>query len=202
MSHAMAIDEARLEKDLDYRVAHLKEFVGYTDEDQKMIQATIGRLARHAQAVIDGIYDHLFRFTSTAKYFVSADGKLKGAFLAKRKETLTTWLVRTGKGEVTADFMKYIAEVGVKHTEHAGELDVRVPRHYFVALMSVVQSGITGLLDKECPDREEFRKATIAWNKMLMLILEFMFYGWSAKAPAAAKKPAPAKAKAKARSKK
>lgn len=185
MLNSIAIDEKRLERDLKYRVDHLKEFVGWTADDEAMIKNTIGKLARHAEKVVDSIYDHLFRWSSTAKYFVDKKGRLRQAFLTKRKETLTNWLVRVGKGEVDLDFAKYIADVGHKHRADDGEVPMEVPRHYFIALMSVVQTGVTNLLAMELPDKDEYRRAVVAWNKMLMLVLELLFHGWANK-----KKPA------------
>jgi hypothetical protein len=181
MADQILIDEAKLETDLDYRVQHLREFVGYTEDDAKIIRQTLGNLAKHAQVVVDSIYEHLFRYSSTAKYFIDPRGVINNAFVAKRKETLTNWLVKVGEGKVDGDFARYLVDVGRKHTEKAGEVRMRVPRHYFIALMSVVQTGLATLLYQEIPDKVQYQKAVIAWNKMMMLVLELMFHGWAEK---------------------
>lgn len=170
------IDEDRLQKDLSYRMKHLKEFTGFTNEDEEWIRNTIGKLAKYAEPVVDSIYDHLFQFSSTSKYFINEDGVLNDAFLRKRKSTLVNWLVKVGEGKADFDFAKYMVNVGIIHRADEGEIPIKVPRHYIITLMSVVQSGITDLLSKELEDKDDFKKAVIAWNKILMLSIEMMLF--------------------------
>lgn len=177
------VDERRLEEDLAYRMRHLKEFMGITEEDEATVRATLRKLTKHAEAVVDSVYEHLFRWSSTAKFFVDEDGMIEDAFLRKRKDTLTEWLVMVGEARAGGDFASYMVNVGFKHTEAAGDIRRAVPRHYMIALMSVVQTTVAGLLAQELDDPEEVQSATVAWNKILMLSLELMLSGTAGSEP-------------------
>jgi hypothetical protein len=171
------VDEDRLDRDGHYRLTHYQEFLGWTEADHEAVRATTAKVVPYAQQLIDAVYDHLFRFSSTARYFLDENGLIRDAFLRKRKETLGHWIA-TVAGGPSDEFQAYLERVGRMHTAHAGEVRERIPGHYMVLLLGVVQAQLTSILADEIADRTEMAEAVTAWNKLLILSLEGMLGGW------------------------
>ena len=70
------IDERRLEKDLGYRFGYLTEFMGFRTEDIAVIHDMAAHLAPAMPALVDAIYDHLFKYDAKLVGFLDFVGKI------------------------------------------------------------------------------------------------------------------------------
>lgn len=148
-------------------------FVQFMPEDVALIRQTGAVLAPHADAVIDAVYEHLFKYPEFARFFQDESGNVPPTGLMHRKSTLKQWLVRTVSGEFDEGFTAYLTRVGAVHTAgHGAHTELHVPVTYMVALMAWVQGAVTAtlfqLMGQQAPD---LSRAVQAWNKLLMLQL-------------------------------
>ena len=74
-----AIDERRLEDDLQYRVGYLAEFMGLSEEDIATIHGAAPLLAPVVPALVDAVYDKLFEYNCTKRHFVPRQTGYEGA---------------------------------------------------------------------------------------------------------------------------
>ena len=66
-----------------------------------------------------------------------------------------------------------------------------VPSWFMIGSMSYVQTLLAGIFHSEIEDREESHRASVAWNKMLMVQLDILQAGYINEAPTAETEPAP-----------
>ena len=65
------------------------------------------------------------------------------------------------------------------HRAHLGS----VPSRYMVASMSFIQTAVAGILKEELDDQEMALRASIAWNKLLMVQLDMLLAGYVTETP-------------------
>lgn len=125
-------------RDVEARVAYLKSFLQFTDEDGAAIQAAQGTIAPLLQAILDGVYSHLLSYDITAKAFVPrqtgqdatvpmptsvAELSLDHPSIRFRQDFLRRYLVRlvsNSDWSAGSPFWDYLDRVGVMHTGEAG----------------------------------------------------------------------------------
>ena len=65
------------------------------------------------------------------------------------------------------------------HRAHLGS----VPSRYMVASMSFIQTAVAEILRKELDDQGLAMRASVAWNKMLMVQLDILLAGYVTETP-------------------
>lgn len=116
---------------------------GFGPSEGRIIEETGRSLAPLADGVAALAYSHLVRRPESAGYFRDAE------HLARRKETLKGWWVRTASDPYDdAGFGQYLRKVAHAHARHAGEHpDVEVPAQLTIALMGWVEMRVMAALN-------------------------------------------------------
>ena len=162
------------------RLQDMVAFVGLTDEDRQLIQDSSSTIIEHAQGLTDAVYDHFLKFPQARKFFVNEDGEVNQEQLERRKRTLIRWLRDTAACNLDETFAGYMLAMGVSHSNppshraHLGPISSR----YMIGTISFAQTAIANLLVGEMGDAAVALKASVAWNKLLMVELDLLLAGY------------------------
>jgi hypothetical protein len=175
-----AIDEARLESDVQYRVAYLSEVIGMTQGDWNAIHESAAVLAPVVDGLVDAVYEKLWGYDATQRHFRRPGSGFKEpvfedimdldhAYIAFRKERLRKYLVRLVSGVYDDKFASYIDWAGRIHTAKAGAPQIEVPLVQMNALMGFVSAAVVSTLWNLVVDNDQRRRMIEAWNKLLWI---------------------------------
>nr|KMM73207.1 hypothetical protein CPAG_09496 [Coccidioides posadasii RMSCC 3488] len=187
------VDEASF-KDVSSRVAYLKAFLKFTDEDGAALNAAKPIIAPAVPAVLDIIYTNLISFDVTAKAFVPRqpeqdqndaeatgveDLTLTHPNILHRKDFLKLYLVKLVSNTDWSDnskFWDYLDKVGVMHTGEPGfkhrakRPQLRVELMHCSALLGFVEdivlNAVMGAQDVDLPTKTKIIRA---FNKLLWI---------------------------------
>ncbi len=162
------------------RLQEMATFVGLTEEDRHLIQASAPIIMENAQALTDAVYDHFLKFPQARKFFVTESGEVDEERLARRKHTLIRWLRDTAACSLGEDFAVHLLAMGISHgypPTHRAHLGP-VPSRYMIGTMSFAQTAIADLLRRKMADTDLALRTSIAWNKMLMVELDVLLAGY------------------------
>jgi hypothetical protein len=188
------VDPAALRKDLTARIAFLKSFLNFTDDDGAAIQSSAGVIAPALPAVLDAIYTHLISYDVTAKAFArpqpeqkDSDGKVADVSelsldhpnILHRKDFLKVYfvkLVSNSDWSNESPFWNYLDKVGLMHTGEPGfrhrqkrpELRVEV-MHVSLLLGFVEEIVLKATLGADELDLATKTKVISAFNKLLWI---------------------------------
>lgn len=176
------IDEEKLETDLPYRFQYLAEFIGINEDDLQTIHAAAGAIAPFVPALVDAVYDQLFRYDCTKRHFVPRQHGYEGEIpesietltldheiIQFRKQHLGRYLETLVTKPYDEKMMQYLDMVGKMHTPKAGSQDLNVPLVQMNALMGFVSNALTSTILGLNLDRETEVKTLGAFNKLLWL---------------------------------
>ncbi|MFQ5612345.1 MAG: protoglobin domain-containing protein [Anaerolineae bacterium] len=141
----------------------LKDFVGFTDEDARLLADMQPMLTSGAPAVAEAFYANLLRFPTTRKVLDAEYGRVK-----RLKRTNQVWFTELGNGEYGAAYAARRYAIGKVHVR------VHLPSRYMVLAMNVVRGMALQMVDRAyaaAADREA-RKAAL--NKILDIDLAMM----------------------------
>ncbi|KAL7413134.1 Protoglobin-domain-containing protein [Mrakia frigida] len=128
------VDRHKLQTSLPDRIAFAREFIGFSVEDGETLNAAASLVGPLVKGVVDGVYEHLFKFDYTKASFLPANSGFEGdrpkdlagltlddPQIAFRKSFLTKWALKV----FTADYnnpatWEYLDKVGLMHTGVAG----------------------------------------------------------------------------------
>ncbi len=164
------------------RLEEMASFVGLTDQDRDLIQASSTVVMEHAQALTDAVYDHFLTFPQARRFFVTGSGEVDQERLARRKHTLVRWLRDTASSPLDEGFAVYLLAMGVSHSyppTHRAHLGP-VPSRLMIGTISFAQTAISELLQSKMEDADRALRASTAWNKLLMVELDVLLAGYSA----------------------
>lgn len=169
------IDVDAISRSSRKRLDFLTEFVGLTDDDWESLRDSVRLLAPLLPSFLDQLYDHLLSYDDTRRLFLGSDGEVDPDFLSIRKEHLTEWFLETAAGADDRNrFADYLLRIGRTHTAASGDELRSVPPRYIVAMMAYLQSLLAETISSALPlEVLQSRHLMIAWNKMLMIQLEF-----------------------------
>lgn len=169
------IEVAEVKNDVGKRLGFLMDFVGFGEDDWRALKDSVPYVGPKLPGLLDAIYDHLLSFDDTRRIFLGQRGEIDPAYMAKRKEHLTEWVLKTIEGGNKNVFAGFVANIGKHHTGVAGEPGRVVPPRYLVALTSFVQTALVATILEAAADKpKEAVRMALAWNKMMMLQLEIM----------------------------
>jgi hypothetical protein len=174
------IDEARLESDLDYRVAYLMEFMGLDGEDVAAIHGAAGALAPLVPGLVDAVYAKLFNYDATKRHFVPVQSGFEGdapgsineltldhAMIEFRKGHLGRYLVALVSRPYDGKMFYYLDMVGRMHTPKSGSAKLDVPLVQMNALLGFVSDALLATIMGLGLDRDTEVASLRAFNKLL-----------------------------------
>lgn len=177
-----AIDEGRLESDLEYRFNYIAEFMGFDSRDIAAIHAAAPALAPVVPALVDAVYAKLFGYDATKRHFVSRQSGYEGPvpdnvadlnqdheMIQFRKGHLATYLKSLVTRPYDGDMVKYLDHVGRMHTSQAGSAKLDVPLVQMNALMGFVSDAIVNTILGLGLDQDTQARTLRAFNKLLWL---------------------------------
>lgn len=152
------------------------EFVGFTPEDGRAIRQSALVIEKHIPAIVADFYTNLLSYPPTRAHFLRADGSLDEDYLQKRMNHLSHFWRRTAAGEYDDEYARYVDYVGRAHTSHGADPNIYIAERYVIGQVGFMQHAISSALRKELHgfDDELEARATQAWNKLMMVLLEMM----------------------------
>jgi hypothetical protein len=176
------IDEKRLEDDLQYRFGYLAEFIGFGEEDIKVIKGAAPLLAPVVPALVDAVYDKLFSYDCTKRHFMPRQHGYDGTLpedleelghdhemIKFRKAHLSKYLEKLVTGAYDAQMVEYLDFVGKMHTPKAGSKELNVPLVQMNALMGFVADAVNSTIFSFNLGCEKTQPAIKAFSKLLWI---------------------------------
>jgi len=167
------------------RVRQMAEFVSLGQAELDLLRATSQSIVRRADELTGAVYDNFLRFPETRAFFLEPSGEVDQERLTRRKQSLSRWLLGSIDFKLDQDYPIRILATGIVHSHppsHRAHLG-SVPSGYMVASMSFIQSAIAGILSQELKDQDLAMRASIAWNKLLMVQLDILLAGYVNETP-------------------
>jgi hypothetical protein len=153
------IDEPRLDSDVAYRVEFLGKFMGFGPADIANVHEAAAHLAPVVPALVDAVYNQLFRFDATKRHFVPRQHGYEGQTpasieslaldhdqIAFRKQHLANYLVKLVTAPYDGRMLQYLDWVGRIHTAKAGNPAIVVPLVQIDALFGFVNDALIATL--------------------------------------------------------
>ena len=181
-----AIDEAKLETDLEYRFQYLAEFIGFSAEDQAAIQMSAMYLGPMIPELVDATYARLLAYESTARHFLPRQAGYEGPLPANmialsqsaqiqfRKEHLGRYFMQMLGRSFDSKMILYLDMVGKMHTPKAGNAEIDVPLVQMNALMGLLSDVLTDAISKFPMDHASMLATIRAFQKLLWIQNDFI----------------------------
>ena len=170
--------------DMPRFIRELSDFVGLGEPDLESIRRTASVVLEAETVITAALYEHFLKFPATARFFLGEDGAPDLARLERRKHSLGRWLRLTAEAVATHEFAYYSLAVGLSHSHRAQGPGGVVPAHFMVATMSVAQTALAELFQSRLGDAHEALRASVAWNKLLLVQLNVLLLGYLPARPA------------------
>lgn len=167
------------------RMAEVAGFVGLGPAELEVLRATAPAVLKHADELTASVYDHFLLFPESRKFFLEENGEVNQVRLTRRKHSLTRWLRGSIEFQIDDDFPIRLLATGIVHSHppvhraHMGS----IPSRFMVGTISFVQTAVADVLLQEMDDPAEAMKASLAWNKMLMVQLDILLAGYVNETP-------------------
>jgi hypothetical protein len=176
------IEENRLEQDTGYRFGYLAEFIGFGEEDVQAIHGAAAALAPVVPALVDAVYDKLFKYDATKRHFMPRQSGYQGELpvdlesltqdhpmIQFRKQHLGRYLVALVTKPYDNSMVGYLDMVGKIHTPKAGSKDLDVPLVQMNALMGFVSDALLKTIVSLKLERSKEVATLRAFNKLLWI---------------------------------
>ncbi|KAI8073827.1 Protoglobin-domain-containing protein [Gongronella butleri] len=197
------IDNAKLYQDDAYRFEYVAKFVDFGEHDIKAIESVADKIRPLVPVVVDAVYDKLFKFDVTKKFFVPKNEGFDGQAPASleeltldhpqikfRKDFLSRYLHKLLNGPYDARMIRYLSWVAKIHIDTPEKKSkINVDYVHINALMGFVETTLVGGIMSLNLDRETEGAALSAFNKLLWIQNDF-FARFYMKPIEPAKKPA------------
>ena len=167
------------------RLEQLAEFVGLDQDGLNLIKSTSDAVLKHADDLTALVYDNFLKYPETRRFFLAEDGQIDEVRLTRRKHSLGRWLRGSIDFKIDEDYPIRVLATGIVHSHppsHRSHLG-SIPSRFMVASMSFVQTALADVLREELEDVDQAMRASIAWNKMLMLQLDILLAGYVNETP-------------------
>ena len=167
------------------RMKQMVEFVGLTQAELALVKSTAPLLLKHADELTSAVYDHFLKFPDTRKFFLTEDGEVDQERLERRKQGLARWLQASINFKIDEDFPVSLLAVAVVHShppshrEHFGS----IPSRFMIGTICFAQTAVAEALAQEIDDQREVLRASLAWNKLLMVQLDVLLAGYITEQP-------------------
>jgi 3-phenylpropionate/trans-cinnamate dioxygenase ferredoxin component len=159
----------------------MMEFVGFDETDADAIRETHLIIEKHIPAIVASFYTHLLDYPPTRRYFLKKDGSIDQEYLQLRMHHLTNFWRRTAVVELDEDYARFVDYVGLAHTSRGADPKIYIPERYVIGQVGFVQHAVSEALETELShiDPDLARRASKAWNLLLMVILEMLSRAYS-----------------------
>ncbi len=167
------------------RMKQLAAFVGLDQSELDLIKLTSDAVLKNADDLTAAVYDNFLKFPETRRFFLEADGEIDEVRLTRRKHSLSRWLRGSIDFKIDDDYPIRVLATGIVHSHppsHRAHLG-SIPSRFMVASMSFIQTALADVLRDELEDQDLAMRASIAWNKMLMLQLDILLAGYVLETP-------------------
>lgn len=167
------------------RMKQLAAFVGLDRPALDLIKLTSDAVLKNADDLTAAVYDNFLKFPETRRFFLEADGEIDEVRLTRRKHSLSRWLRGSIDFKIDDDYPIRVLATGIVHSHppsHRAHLG-SIPSRFMVASMSFIQTALADVLRDELEDQDLAMRASIAWNKMLMLQLDILLAGYVSETP-------------------
>jgi nitrite reductase/ring-hydroxylating ferredoxin subunit len=152
------------------------EFIGFTPDDAAAIRESSLVIEKYIPSIVADFYTHLLGYPPTRGFFLNSDGTLNLDYIQKRMHHLTNFWRRTASGIYDGDYARYVDYVGMAHTSRGADPNIYIAERYVIGQVGFMQRAISRAIYEELnemdPDLE--RRATHAWNLLMMVILEML----------------------------
>ena len=167
------------------RMKEMVDFVGLTPAELELVQSTSPILLARADELTSAIYDHFLKFPEASKFFLAEDGEVDPERIDRRKHSLARWLQASIEFKVDEDFPVFLLAIGLTHghpPSHRAHLGA-IPSRFMIGTMSSAQTALAQLLFQDMDNQSEARRASIAWNKLIMVQLDVLLAGYVTEQP-------------------
>lgn len=167
------------------RLKELADFVGLGDAELELIQSTAPVVLDHAEELTATVYDNFLKFPETRRFFLNEMGEVDEERLDRRKHNLARWLRGSIDFKIDEDYPIRVLATGIVHSHppsHKAHLG-SVPSRFMVGTISFTQTALAELLGEEMDDTGLAMRASVAWNKLLMLQLDILLAGYVNETP-------------------
>ena len=164
--------------DMEGYVRELMDFVEFDDADIALIRSTAPVVLKHERTLTDALYDHFLQFPATARFFLQADGSPDHQRLERRKHSLGRWLRETAEVSMTHDFVYYLLSVSLSHSHRQHGPGGKIPPQFMVGAMSITQTALARIFQRELDDLQQAFEASLVWNKLLLVHLNVLLLGY------------------------
>ncbi len=175
------------------RMKEVSAFVGLGQNELDIIESTRELVLSKGEEITAEVYDHFLRFQETRRFFLNEEKAVDDDRLERRKHSLLRWLRGSLDFKIDEDYPVRLLATGIVHSHppshraHMGS----VPGRFMIGSMSYLQTLLAEIFHSEIEDREEAHRASVAWNKMLMVQLDILQAGYINETPTAETEPAP-----------
>ncbi|MDA0265111.1 MAG: protoglobin domain-containing protein [Chloroflexi bacterium] len=176
------------------RMREVAAFVGLDQDELDIIQSTRELVLARGDEFTATVYDHFLKFPETRRFFLNEEGEVNEDRLERRKHSLMRWLRGSIDFKIDEDYPIRVLATGIVHSHpplhraHMGS----IPSRFMLGTMSFMQTALSSLLAEELDDPQAARKASVAWNKLLMVQLDILLAGYIDETPTAATEETPA----------
>ncbi len=175
------------------RMREVAGFVGLDQGELEIIESTRDLVLERGDELTAEVYDHFLKFPETRRFFLSEDGDVDEVKLDRRKHSLMRWLRGSIDFKIDEDYPIRLLATGIVHSHppsHRAHLG-SIPSRFLVGSISVVQTALAQIFQEEMADPQEAQRASVAWNKMLMVQLDILLAGYINETPTEATGEAP-----------
>ena len=173
------------------RMQQMADFMGFSEEDLELVRASGPILLDRADELTSAVYDHFMQFPQTARFFLTPEGEIDQTRLDRRKHSLARWLRHSIDFRLDEQFPVFLLAMGVVHSNPSLERGYlgSVPARFMIGTMSFAQTAFDGVFLEAMPDPVQALRASVAWNKLLMLQLDVLLAGYVTETPTPATEP-------------
>ena len=168
------------------RMRQVAQFVGLGPAELELVQFTGPMVLKRGEELTAAVYDHFLKFPETRRFFTTASDEVDEARLTQRKHSLLRWLRGSIDFKIDEDFPIRLLATGIVHSHppaHRAHLG-STPSRYMLGTISFVQTALTEVLHQEIDDPDLAMRASVAWNKLLMVQLDILQAGYMTETPA------------------
>ena len=107
----------------------MKRYVGFSDEDARLLQAVGARIDPYLRGMSERFYDQITKHPEAGKVFTGGQEQID-----RLKRTLQVWAGRLFRGPFDEDYAAERYKIGVRHVL------IGLPQRYMISAMGVVRT--------------------------------------------------------------
>ncbi len=175
------------------RMREVAGFVGLDQGELDIIESTRDLVLERGEELTAEVYNHFVEFPETLRFFLGEDGDVDEEKLARRKQGLMRWLRGSIEFKLDEDYPIRLLATGIVHSHppsHRAHLG-SIPSRFMIGSISFVQTALARVFQEGIDDPQEAQRASVAWNKMLMVQLDILLAGYVSETPTEATGEAP-----------